>query len=403
MDASFKGPVVEGFGYSGFYYTTPSFIKSLISCIVIIGVILVTHLTRVTLFTRFVLLLIVLFSTFPSVILYKNMGVDPQILIAHLLFFTLTYTFMRYIPIRIKSGILKFNQRFWVLLMCSIIMIIPFFVVYRWNINLMNLLLVDIYETRAIYKEMSNPFLGYTYSWLAKIILPITIIFSIHLKSHFGSMLLGFMLLYVFLIGAHKSVLFGSVIIITFYFVSSKHLIVLISLGVLALFSIAHLSYMLTDSNFISSLIARRVFFLPALLDVYYFDFFKGNHLYWSGGVLSSIFEYPYQLAPQYLIGSEYFDRPEMSANNGIISDGYANLGWLGVILNLTTISLIFSFLNSLRINSRFFGVFLLFFFSVLSSYLPTVLLTHGGLILLFLSQFILKDTSGQTEALNYD
>ena len=215
--------------------------------------------------------------------------------------------------------------------------------------------------------------------------------------------MLSIILLYVFLIGAHKAILFGAVIIITFYFIPSKHLITLVSLGVFSLFILGHLSYIFTESCFISGLIARRVFFLPALLDVYYFDFFKGDPLYWSGGVLSSIFEYPYQLAPQYLIGSEYFDRPEMSANNGIISDGYANLGWLGVILNLTTISLIFSFLNALRINSRFFGVFLLFFFSILSSYLPTVLLTHGGLILLFLSQFILKDTIGQTETLNYD
>ena len=147
------------------------------------------------------------------------------------------------------------------------------------------------------------------------------------------------------------------------------------------------------DNYFLSSLISRRVFFIPALLDTYYFEFFNSKPLYWSGSFLRSLFDYPYNLKPPYLIGSEYFGRADMSANNGIISDGYANLGWIGIIINILLISFIFSFFNSLKINHKFYGIFIAFFFSIVSSYLPTVLLTHGGILLMIVAQLFLRNT----------
>ena len=211
------------------------------------------------------------------------------------------------------------------------------------------------------------------------------------------------MLIYIFLIGAHKSILIGSFVIIAYYFIPKKYFLTSLTLGVLSLLIFGHLTYIFYDNYYITGLITRRVFFLPALLDTCYFDFFDSNPLFWSNSFLKHLIDYPYELKPTYLIGSEYFNRPDMNANIGIISEGYSNLGWSGVLINIIIVSGIFSFFNSLQIHVKFYGIFLFFFFNTVSSGLPTIILTHGGALLLILSQFILKDTADQTKALNHD
>ena len=154
--------------------------------------------------------------------------------------------------------------------------------------------------------------------------------------------------------------------------------------------------YFISGNYYISSLVVRRVFFIPALLDTYYFDFFKDKPIYWSASFLSPFIDYPYDLNPPHLIASHYFNKPEMSSNNGIISDGYTNFGWIGILVNIGIVSTIFSMINSLNINHKFFGLFFVFFITLLSSALPTVLITHGGIILILVSYLYLKDTGNQ-------
>ena len=403
LDSSYQDIIVPIYAHSGFYYVEPSFFKCFLSCALATWVIFLVNSKSLSIFARFILLLICMFLCFPAILLFKNMSANPEILTAHLLYFTATYVFFKYIPIRIRSKSLKVNQRFLTLFFSAIALTIPFFIVYNLNINLKNLLLIDIYETRALHKEMSNPWLSYTYTWIGKIILPLSVLFAISLKKYFKALLLLIILVYIFLIGAHKAILIGSFVIIAYYFVPTKYFLTSLTLGVLSLLIFGQTTYILYDNYYITGLITRRVFFMPALLDTCYFDFFDSKPLFWSNSFLKHLIDYPYGLKPTYLIASEYFNRPDMNANIGIISEGYSNLGWGGVLINIIITSGIFSFFNSLRINAKFYGVFLFFFFNTVSSGLPTILLTHGGLLLLILSQFILKDTNAKTKALNYD
>ena len=141
----------------------------------------------------------------------------------------------------------------------------------------------------------------------------------------------------------------------------------------------------------IASLIIRRVFFLPSLLDVYYFDFFQDNPIYYSHSFFTSIFNYPYFQSPKSLISINYFNDFNMNANNGLISDGYMNLGVVGILLNLILFSCIMTFIKSLNISMKFYGIVFLFIFSVLSSPLSTIMVTHGGFILLIILNFTIK------------
>src|SRR5690606_25476842 len=148
-------------------------------------------------------------------------------------------------------------------------------------------------------------------------------------------------------------------------------------------------------NNYLWILTIRRIQFIPALLDICYLDFFNGKPLIWSESVLSAVVDYPYEFKHTHLIGENYFLRAEMNANNGLISDGFMNLGSVGVFINISIISIYFMFLNSLKISSKYTGLFFLTTLSFVSSSTSTVFLTHGGIFLLIISIFILRRTSG--------
>ena len=100
--------------------------------------------------------------------------------------------------------------------------------------------------------------------------------------------------------------------------------------------------------------------FLPSQLNFYYFDFFSGNPLYFAESNLFKMFvDYPFDKPIGYVISEAYFSSSGMNANNGIIGDGYMNLGYWGVALNVALVSLIFAFFNSMQLDSRYLGVFL--------------------------------------------
>lgn len=393
LDIIYKNVIVEIFAYVGFKLVENNIFVDVIAYLIIAIVIYLINFTRNSIFSNIILQLTAVLFLFPSLIMHKNMHTNLQIPIAHLLFFFILYVNLKYFKIRIKSKTLKSNQKLLTLLIIVLVMIIPFIFTFRNNINFKNLFLQDLYETRFNQRELNTPYLAYTYSWLSKIIIPITIIFAIISKSKIKLLLLLILSVYLFLVGAHKSVLFGIIMVLAFYYIPQSKIQISFCLGILSILTISILIYSLFDNYFISGLIVRRVFFIPALLDTYYFEFFKNKPLFWSSSFLSNLIDYPYDMMPPHIIGSEYFNAPKMSANNGIISDGYSNFGWIGIILNITIVSSIFSFFNSLNINIKFIGVFILFFIGVLSSTLTTVLITHGGIILIFVSQFILKDT----------
>ena len=110
---------------------------------------------------------------------------------------------------------------------------------------------------------------------------------------------------------------------------------------------------------------------------------------------MRNIIDYPYDLPVNFLIGEQYSGDVATSANNGFISDAFANLGYLGVAVISMLVAVIFSTFKSMNISHRFFGIFfILMSFTMVGSAFFTTLLTHGLLILLLVSQLFLKDTA---------
>ncbi len=289
-----------------------------------------------------------------------------------------------------KVPVINKKQALYLMLLITSIGVLPYLVVYGPYINLKNLLLLDVYQTRSAMGKLSNPYFGYTYSLFTKIIIPLIIIFALELKKYIWVVVGVLYLVLFYLFGAHKTVYVGLLVVLIFYRFNYgqavKYLAKYSSILVITCILLAMVGY---DYPWILSF--RRIHFIPTLLDICYLDFFDGNPLYWSESVLKRFIEYPYDIRSTNLIGETYFRRSEVSANNGLISEGYMNLGALGVIINILLVSGYFMILNSLKIPAKYFGLFFLVIFSFISSSVFTVFLTHGALALLLVAVFLLN------------
>jgi len=330
--------------------------------------------------------------TVPSLVAFTSKGMNPiSLIFYHQLFFVLLYGVGRIRMDVSKIPVLRKHQALYALFILTTLGIIPYLIVYGPYINLKNLALIEVYETRRAILEFSNPYFGYTYSAFTKIILPLLIIFSLELKNKLILIISILYLILFYLFGAHKTVYLGLIVIFLFYWTTYfraaylliKYSIVLIVIAmILALF----------DFDYLWILTIRRVHFIPTLLDICYVDFFEGQPLLWSESVLSNIVLYPFDVSHTNLIGSNYFNNPSMAANNGLISDGYMNWGGWGVLVNTILASVYFVLLNNLYIPSKYFGLFFLIIFSFISSSFTTVFFTHGAILLLIISLFLLRE-----------
>jgi len=345
--------------------------------------------------TKFIFIVLSIFFallTIPSLIAYTSPGMySTNLLWYHQSFFFVLYALSKVQIDFSRVPVINKTQALYLFLGITSIGIIPYLMVYGPHINLKNLLLLDVYETRRSMSKLSNPYFGYTYSIFTKIIIPLIIVFSLELKKKVWALVGVLYLILFYLFGAHKMVYVGLFVVLIFYrfsFAQSVKYMVKYSNLLIVLF--AALAFIGYDYPWILSF--RRIHFLPSLLDICYVDYFESNYLYWSESILKQFIEYPYDVRATNLIGEVYFNRPDMSANNGLISDGYMNFGSWGVAINVLIVAGYFMIINSLKIPARYFGLFVLTIFSFVSSSLFTVLLTHGGLALLIVSIFILNN-----------
>ena len=329
--------------------------------------------------------------TVPSLIAFTSGEMYPvQLLVYHQLFF-LGFFLFSHIKIDFnRIPVLNKKQALYLLLIVTTLGVIPYLLIYGPHINLKNLLFLDVYQTRSTMSSLTNPYFGYTYSLFTKIIIPLIIVFSLELKNKVLALVGVLYLILFYLFGAHKTVYVGLILVLVFYRWSYLQTVKKILKYSSLLIVLAGLLAMV-EYDYLWILSFRRVHFLPTLLDISYFDFFDGKPLIWSESVLKRFFEYPYHVRHENLIGELYFNRPDMAANNGLISDGFMNYGSWGVAVNVFIVAVYFMILNSLKIPSKYFGLFFLLIFSFISSSLSIVLLTHGALALLLISIFILN------------
>jgi len=341
-----------------------------------------------------ILVLIVVFFVIPSAIIFINIeNVDCRIFASHQILFW-SILLLGTLKIPIKTPHLSVKSSSLLLGVLVFLWMIPFVILFGPYIDLKNLLLQDVYETRAeVALNVDNLFTNYSYSWLNRFIIPALLVFGLYFKKRLLILFSVTSLIFLFLCGANKVVFAGLIMVLLLYkFDYGKKMHFFLKFIIVITITSWLTALVFNNIGFIS-IAVRRPFMLPALLDVLYFDFFNDSHLYWSQSITGSFIEYPYEFPHSYIVGQEYFGKLSWNANNGIISDGFMNGGMYGVLINSLIVGFYFSVISQLKINHRFFGLLFLLVFSLVSSVLTTVLLTHGGFILLILATFVLRNT----------
>ena len=150
------------------------------------------------------------------------------------------------------------------------------------------------------------------------------------------------------------------------------------------------------DDFGLTSLIARRVFFVPAKLTFDYFEFFSYNpHVYWSNSILKLFISYPYDYPVGEVIGN-HLGKTDLNANNGFVSTGFSHAGYFGIAIYIALVGALLRFLD--YITNGFIPLWAALGLTVIplrsfliSTDVFTTLLTHG-LLVVFVILFLLRN-----------
>ena len=287
----------------------------------------------------------------------------------------------------IKIPLLKRSKlSFGLVMLLILISLIPILIQFGFYLNVDNLLLRNVYDTREIFDQNSNSAINYLFNWLIKAIVPVALIYFLIHKRYWLAIISFITLLYLYAISGSK-IIFITSFVMVFFFIAGRDFVdktkvasIMLVVGLLAIYLLDYF----VGSHLIG-LFIMRMLFLPAYLNYFYFDFFNGEPLYFAESHFFNMFNsYPFDRPIGFIIAENYIHVDDMNANNGIIGDGYMNLGYCGVGLNIVIVTAIFLFFNSIKPDPRYLGIFCVLIFLFLSAPMLSMFIT-GGLWFLFL------------------
>ena len=121
--------------------------------------------------------------------------------------------------------------------------------------------------------------------------------------------------------------------------------------------------------------------------------FSENPFTFWSHNRLGSLFtDYVLDKKLSFFVGETLIGSEGLNANIGIIIEGYASFGYLGVFLHTLLIGLTLSFFQSLRINNNHFGIFVVLVYLINTSFITSLYASHGLLFLILFSYFFLRE-----------
>jgi hypothetical protein len=269
-----------------------------------------------------------------------------------------------------------------------------------------NLDIDKVYDFRREASDKLPPIFAYLYSNVSTTLIPILIVFSI-VRRNYALLLISFIIaILLFGMSHHKGVIFGPVFIALFYLLLSRPILrkyMLYIFLLIPIISLLEISYTrnfigIEEPSYLTSLIVRRVLFVPSMLDLTYIEFFSANpKYYWSGSsLLSWALQNPYGITAPHLIGFDHFADLDTSANTGIVGSGYSNAGIFGVFIYSASTGILIALLNSYgnKIDAAVVSAISLtsVFNIVTSTDFLTSFLTHGLLLLIFSLAFCPRD-----------
>lgn len=108
-----------------------------------------------------------------------------------------------------------------------------------------------------------------------------------------------------------------------------------------------------------------------------------------------------YDKSPPYIIGTEYFGRPEMATNANMFADAFANFGYIGFLIYTVILAAILWLYDSLTQNEKWQGVGIILFvvpaWCLADTALTTTFVT-GGMVFTFVIMYLMLGSDSQKE-----
>lgn len=218
-----------------------------------------------------------------------------------------------------------------------------------------------VYSTRAEYVDslqaISATPLGYLLSLVTSSVTyacPLYLIISLKNRSFIGIFISLFTVLCEFSVSSGKGVLLFPLIVIGVLYLSKKYKTfqfnkyIYYAMFILFLFSI--IEYLVSGKSSVYMLVMRRMFYYPAWLNSYYFDFFLNNKaLHWSQNVfiLQNIIPNVYSLGPLELISKTYYNGQIASPNTGLFAETFMHFKYYGIFIYFFIYKFLFKYANS--------------------------------------------------------
>jgi len=292
----------------------------------------------------------------------------------------------------------KLNKKGLNILMVFLVLVIIFIWGYYSHFRV-NFSLYDVYARREEASSYQMPTLvSYLFSGI-KMILPTLTVWALSNKNKIFAFVYAGTLMVTFFIDGSKSVVVSLLAALIAYAIIRRNKAVIkymiVALSILLIFGL--IEYIVTKSMVIDGLIIRRAFFLPQRLNYYYYEFVSQNGPdYFRQGLIRHFgFKSRYGMRITNIIGEIYFGSANNSANNGLFSDAYYNLGYPGFFimpaLIIGFLKVLDSFSSGQREEVRIASIIAISI-SLISSSFFTILLTHGGIFLAIIYLLLPRD-----------
>lgn len=302
-------------------------------------------------------------------------------------------SFIAYLPV-IKMKKININSGY----LINSLMTLSFFIIlvmiyYNGLPSFAALNFNNVYEIR---EENSYPsIMNYFFLWQSKVFGPFLIAYFLYNNQKTRFMIILFIQFALYLITAHKIVLFGPILVIGLYIILKifKKIELLILCGANSLVLVSFLLYYFNVTEWAASLFVRRMFFVPAKNGFYSYDYFsEAGNIYLSNSFLRGISEYPYSISLYNIIGKEFYGSPTVNANAGYLADAFIHFNFLGILLFSILLGLLLLLMDCFGKGLPLpiiMGLTVMGFYSIVDSPLFTSMLSNGIIIaLLFLLLF---------------
>lgn len=343
--------------------------------------------------------IILIYNLFGSIIYYQYNRISNEIIISLLIFLIILFCFS-FISFKNKNSkflIEKDKNQIKKVSILALIGLIPFIIFYGKYIDIKNLFLIDVYKTRALFREVGVSGIGYLIAPITRIICPILIAYSIKYNKRRYIIINLFIILYIYLCGAVKSILIGAVAVFVFYRGGYEEKPLIFVKIVLFLTLGGILIYFLNSNLFLLDGFVRRVFFIPPKLDAEYYRFFNNNNnTFWMHTAIGELLNKRSEILLGYdslsmYVGEILMKKQGFNANVGVLTEGYVSMGYLGILIHSIIISWIYRLISIMNINPILYGIIFVYIYYLNTAFISPLLLTHGLLFLFLFSQLFLK------------